>query len=167
MPKGLASVLTAALLLLSGCDDGGSASVYDISTGDPSMNAAIAEARRTAPEFVDRLPELQGTGATVSVKIPVSEDGKVEHIWLANLRYENGQIKGTLANEPVDLPSWSYGDAVSVPLDQISDWMAIQHGELFGGYTLFAIRDGLAGPERRRFEASVGMAFPDEPRSLE
>ena len=157
--------LLAGLLLLTGCDDGGS-SVQMVSADDPEMNAAIQEARETVGDLVLQLPELQSAGAQVSIKVPVSEGDKTEHIWLANLRYENGLVHGQLANAPADLPSWSYGDPVEVPLERISDWMVVLEGQLFGGYTLFAMRDRMQGDQRRRFEAAVGLDFPEEPLSL-
>lgn len=157
--------LVAGLLLLAGCDDGDS-SVYMVSDEDPEMNAAMEEARETVGDLVLQLPELQSAGAQVSIKVPVSEGDKTEHIWLGNLRYENGLIYGKLANAPADLPSWSYGDPVEVPLEKISDWMVVLDGQLFGGYTLFAMREQMQGDQRRRFEAAVGLDFPEEPLSL-
>ncbi len=157
--------LAAGLLLLAGCDDGDS-SVHMVSAEDPEMNAAMEEARETVGELVEQLPALQSAGAQVSIKVPVSEGDKTEHIWLANLRYEDGMIHGNLANAPADLPSWSYGDPVEVPVENISDWMVVREGQLFGGYTLFAMRDQMQGDQRRRFEAAVGLDFPEEPLSL-
>ena len=165
MAKKSVIFLVAGLLLLAGCDDGDS-SVYMVSNEDPEMNAAMTEARETVQELVEQLPELQSAGAQVSIKVPVSEGDNVEHIWLANLRHENGMIHGNLANAPAALPSWSYGDPVEVPLENISDWMVVLEGQLYGGYTLFAMRDRMQGDQRRRFEAAVGLDFPEEPLSL-
>ena len=165
MAKKSLILLVASLLLLAGCDDGES-SVYMVPPEDPEMNAAMTEARETVWELVDQLPELQSAGAQVSIKVPVSEGAKVEHIWLANLRHENGMIRGNLANAPAGLPSWSHGDPIEVPLENISDWMVARDGQLFGGYTLFAMRDQMQGERRRQFEAAVGLDFPEEPLSL-
>jgi uncharacterized protein YegJ (DUF2314 family) len=95
--------------------------VVQISDDDPRMKAAVAEARRRWPEFVDafqaRLP-----GGNYAVKAAVTREGNTEFIWLEVIGLEPDYIHGTLANDPVDLGGLKLGDQVEVPLSDLNDW---------------------------------------------
>ena len=146
--------------------DNGQAEPHQIEGGDPEMLAAFDAARRSVAGLIMRFRELKSQGIYATVKVPVRENGVVEHIWLSDIRFSDGQVHGFLSNTPLELPTWSYGDPISVRLDQISDWMVISNGHLIGGYTLFVIRDRLTGEDRVAFEREVGLIFPPAPVEL-
>lgn len=145
----------------------GEPSVYGFEERDPAMAAAIEQARRSVGALVARWSELQAEGVYASVKVPVAEDGEVEHIWLSDISFEDGLVRGRLGNVPIGLPGWSLGDPIAVPLDEISDWMVVRGDQLIGGYSLFVIRNRLQGDDRQAFDRQVGLVFPDSPRELE
>lgn len=145
----------------------GEPGVVGVEQSDPAMAAAIKQARRSIGALVARWSELQAEGVYASVKVPVAEDGEVEHIWLSDISFEDGLVQGRLGNVPVGLPGWSLGDPIAVPLDEISDWMVVRGDQLIGGYSLFVIRNRLQGDDLRAFDSQVGLAFPDSPRELE
>ena len=134
---------------------------------DPNMLAAYKAARGSVDGLIERLPKLQRAGVYASVKVPVEENGQVEHIWLDDIRFGEGQVHGALGNAPINLPSWSLGDPISVPLQRISDWMVVYKDRLIGGYTLFVTRGRLQGEERESFDRQVGLIFPEKPKSFE
>ena len=136
-------------------------------SGDPDMVAAFDAARSSVSGLVQRLPKLQAAEIYASVKVPVVEGDQVEHIWLNDVRFDRGQVHGALGNAPLNLPSWSYGDPISVPLERISDWMVVYQDRLIGGYTLFVARNRLQGEALESFDRQVGLIFPDRPQSFD
>ncbi len=139
------------------------ADVVPVHVGDPEMNAAIDRARSTVGAFVERLPALQASGASVSIKFPLTENGETEHVWVGNPRIDGRNFTGYLASVPVNLPSWSQGDRISVPIEDISDWMALTGGTLYGGFTIHVVHDRMPPGEQRAMAARMGIKFPDRP----
>lgn len=146
-----------------GADKNPHANVVEVDVGDPEMNAAMARARSSVGTFIDRLPALQASGANVSIKFPLTENGETEHVWVGDPRIEGGRFTGYLASVPVNLPSWSHGDRVSVPIENISDWMALTDGTLYGGFTIHVVRDRMSPGEQRAMAQRMGIRFPDKP----
>lgn len=129
------------------------------------MNAAIQEARSSFSGFVAQLPRLRETGAYYSIKVPVSSGADTEHIWLSAPEVRDGKVYGDLGNEPLHGPH-ELGDPVSVPQEEISDWMAVVDGEVFGGFTVIVVRSRLSDRERRSFDRSVGVRVPQSAREF-
>ena len=140
----------------------GEPDVVNVADDDTSMQSAIERARETVGRFVEVLPELQQRGIYVSIKVPINEGDDVEHIWVADLRVEEGSFHGVLANQPVYGPL-NVGDPVSTPVEQISDWLALINNELYGGFTIFVTRDKMGEEDRKNFERDVGFNMPAEP----
>lgn len=85
---------------------------------DPAMLAAIAEARRTLPEFLGVLAKPDPLITGVVFKYPLENK---EHIWVDHVALDGDSLTGRLANDPV-LPGYSYQQEVRVKLTDISDW---------------------------------------------
>jgi uncharacterized protein YegJ (DUF2314 family) len=133
-----AAALLAALPAPARAQPGGSGhpgqSVIDFSTADQRMNAAIARARETSGELL-RWIEAADSGTTVAVKIRIAEGAVAEHMWLRDVRYEDGMVHGRLNNVPRDLHRVRLGDPLRVAPGEISDWMVVRRGVLCGGFT--------------------------------
>jgi uncharacterized protein YegJ (DUF2314 family) len=111
--------------------------VVQFNAEDQAMDAAIAEARRTLPQFFGEFntAPAQSRGAfLVKVGMPV-EGGGHEHIWVSDLRRENGQLVGALANEPNWMPGMHRGSRVVVDESLISDWSIHSPDGIYGSYT--------------------------------
>lgn len=89
-----------------------------IDADDPAMDAAIAEAQRTLPEFLAVLDRPPAGAGDFVIKFPL---GGWEHIWVDNLRHQGDTITGRLANAP-EQEGHRLGERVTVPLSEISDW---------------------------------------------
>ncbi len=85
---------------------------------DPEMNAAIAEARRTLPEFLALLENPPAGAREFVIKFPL---GGWEHIWVRDLVVRGDTISGRLDNIPIQ-EGYREGDRVNVPLSEVSDW---------------------------------------------
>lgn len=104
--------------------------------------------------------------AMSAVKIMFSgsnENGEeiVEHMWIGDVWFDGETLYGSLMNDPHDLPNLTAGDAVAVPLAQLSDWLFVCDDQTYGGYTIHAIRAMLDDEERAEHDAAWGLNFGD------
>ena len=166
----LAAFAAASIFLVFSDDPGDGANgkrsepeIIPVLESDLQMNAAMERARSSVNGFADRLPRLRAAGLPVSVKLPLTENGETEHVWMGDPSYDQGLFFGYLASEPANLPSWSHGDRIVVPADEISDWMAIENGTLYGGFTMYVLRDRMTPEQRRGMEQRMGISLPDRP----
>lgn len=136
--------------------------VLPYSESDPRMNAAILEAQRSLPEFLEAALDAQGLsrqGHVVKVAMPTSSDPTSrEHIWVAPFaRLTDGRFTGYLDNEPQDLGDLRLGDRIVFSSDMISDWGILSEaGRSYGQFTTRVIfQDGVFGdtPFDQIFEA--------------
>lgn len=119
--KRLLAVLLAAPLLASApvlAQNADADPTVAFEADDPVMDAAIAEAQRTLPEFLAALADPPIGASEFGIKYPL---GGWEHIWVGNLRRDGDRITGTLANAP-EQEGRRLGERVSVPLADVSDW---------------------------------------------
>ncbi len=108
--------------------------VLQISGEDPEMQAAVAEARRRWPEFVTAFSTRQ-PGHHFAVKAPITQNDNTEFIWLTVDRLEADAIHGHLDNAPVNLGKLKCGDAVTVPLKDLNDWVIMRGEDISGMFT--------------------------------
>lgn len=87
-----------------------------VKTSDPEVNAAIEMAKQSLPSFLSALNDPDSFNMTF--KFPL---GGYEHIWVTGVRRDGAFLTGVLDNVPVQ-DGWSKGDAVRVPLSEISDF---------------------------------------------
>jgi uncharacterized protein YegJ (DUF2314 family) len=125
---------------------------------DAYMNAAIAEASRTLPEFLEFV-KAAPPGATFSLKARFVEGDQEEHIWLSSVEVVDETLEGTIANEPAALRDIAYGLRVQVERAQVSDWMVVANGKVHGAYTIRVMRDQMTPEERTEFDEEFGAAF--------
>jgi uncharacterized protein YegJ (DUF2314 family) len=122
---------------------------------DREMNAAMQQARDKVAVFVARLEKAQTTDRNFSVKIPLREGEQVEHFWLVDVRHDKGVFRGTLGNDPELIHGHKYGEPVSVPIKEISDWMFVDHDSLVGGFTIRVLRNRMNPADRAEMDKSL------------
>lgn len=142
--------------------------------GDPEMQRAYESARASFRYFWREIawerrriiPALD----LACVKAPFSDGErstrskgtpKVEHMWLSEVDFDGRVVSGLLLNDPNWLNTVKKGDAVRVPLGEISDWMYAISGEVFGAYTVNLLRSRMGGQERQQHDAAWGLNFGD------
>jgi uncharacterized protein YegJ (DUF2314 family) len=91
---------------------------------DPRLEAAEQEARRRSPEFEKAFRAK--AGLHFAVKTSLSGNGNREHLWVTVQDIEEGKIKGTVGNDPVDLGDWKFGSPVEVAISDIEDWLFVR-----------------------------------------
>lgn len=148
--------------------------VFMFDNSDPEMQAAYEKARATFRYFWrelawERRRIIPGLGLAC-VKAPFSDAKRakrtddtpeVEHMWLGEVDFDGEVVSGELLNSPNWLKSVKAGDAVSVPLGAISDWMYVIDGEVYGAYTVNLMRSRMGTKERKEHDAAWGLNFGD------
>lgn len=148
--------------------------VYIFDSSDPDMQQAHEHARATFRYFWreiawDRrriVPSL--TLACVKAPFgdanaPPAREGvpQVEHMWLTDVDWDGQCVRGVVANSPNWIESIREGDAASFPVDQISDWMYVLSGEVYGAFTVNLLRFRMSPQERQQHDQAWGLDFGD------
>jgi uncharacterized protein YegJ (DUF2314 family) len=134
---------------------------------DPSMVAAATRARETFHLFWrelswERRRIVPALGLAV-VKFPFADPGRssVEQMWVDNVEFDGKSLHGRLVNQPNELRSIKRGAAVSRPLEELSDWMFALEDQVFGGFSVAAIRGGMSDAQREEHDQAWGLDFGD------
>lgn len=136
--------------------------IATVTNTDAEMNAAIARARETLPEFERRLSSPPATQSYIGIKAAFGYGvDSAEHMWIKNIAVVDGGYEGTLVSAPQYVSSLQVGQRVIVRRDQVSDWLAVSDGVLVGGYTMRVIRKRLSPAEQREFDEMVGYRIVD------
>jgi uncharacterized protein YegJ (DUF2314 family) len=156
----MARYSTAATLvivvLVIGCGKGWPRDkVTMVADDDPRMNAAILEAKKTVKTFIAALQHPRAGQHDFTVKKPFKDGKRTEHMWLAPVRFDGKNFRGTVNNDPDAVSNVKIGDQATVDPESISDWMFVDNGKLVGGYTLRVLRDAMPAAEREEFDKSV------------
>lgn len=122
---------------------------------DPDMEKAVAEARRTFPQFLSALQSPAPNQRAFAVKVAFVEGKAIEHIWLGEVRYDGKLIHGLVGNEPVNVKDVKVSDQASVSPSAISDWMYVQDGRLMGGHTIRLLYRRASPQEQDRLRAQA------------
>lgn len=136
----------------------------------PEMIAAFDNAQQTFKYFWRELsweyrrivPALDLACVKVAFTQPMpGKEPLVEHMWINQVDYNGEHINGTLVNEPNELTNVRNGDAVSIPVDQLSDWLFAIQNQTYGGFTIQAMRSQMGEEERKEHDAAWGLNFGD------
>ena len=134
--------------------------ITPVSAGDAKVNAAIAQARATLPDFWPRFDDHEPGATAFRIKAKLkTPHGGFEHIWVDVVSHSALAVRGTLANDPADLGDLKFGSEVVVDDAAISDWSYEKDGKLYGGYTMRALMDRQS-PEMQK---KVGAMLPATP----
>jgi uncharacterized protein YegJ (DUF2314 family) len=116
------------------------------------------ERRRIVPAL-----DLACVKATFSDGERQHSDGapSTEHMWFSDIDFDGEIVSGALVNSPNWVKSVKKGDSVSVPLNEIRDWMYAISGVAFGGYTVNLMRSRMEPQERQEHDAAWGLNFGD------
>jgi uncharacterized protein YegJ (DUF2314 family) len=164
MPMPSRRALAVLLLCLPfACDDaptgrGGpatrAANTVAVADDDAAMNAAVAKARETLPQFVAALKSPTPAQRDFAIKAGFAEGDAVEYMSVTAVRPEGAGFRGTLNNDPTALRNVKRGDEVTVGPDRVVDWSYVEDGKLVGGHTLRVLRERMTPEQRKEFDAA-------------
>jgi uncharacterized protein YegJ (DUF2314 family) len=118
---------------------------------EQEMDAAIARARKEVGTFIAELSKP--TGENHAIKIPIADNGEIEHFWLIDVSYRNGQFEGVVNNEPGMVSNVRMGEKRKVNEARISDWMFMRDGKMFGNYTLRPLLKTMPEQEAEKYRS--------------
>jgi uncharacterized protein YegJ (DUF2314 family) len=103
--------------------------------GDSTMQAAMDEARRRLPEFLEAWRTRNGNGMFL-VKSRFETGPNREFMWIAVSDIAGEQVTGALGNQPLFAKHLREGQQVNVTLESVVDWAyCIGPGKSGGGFT--------------------------------
>lgn len=127
--------------------------VAKVRESDAAMNAAMARARETLPRFLAMSKEK--VPSRYSIKMPLTTDGKTEHIWMVVTGYDGTRFTGRLSNKPAFDPAMDVGAQVEVAAGEISDWMVTREDGIYGAYTLRVLLPRLPKEQQDAYRARL------------
>ncbi len=151
--------------------------VFMFDSEDPEMQKAFRQAQNTFRYFWRELvwdrrrivPGLElACVKAIFVDPPNMRDPNnpgAEHMWLSDVDFDGQHISGTLLNAPNWIRSVREGDAVHVPLSDVSDWMYSLMGTIYGAFTVNLMRSRMSPHELADHDGAWGMNFGD-PRQI-
>ena len=107
------------------------------------------------------VPALEMYAAKVGFETGLDDGPGVEHMWLGHLNFDGKKLTGVLLNEPSWTSSFGPGDNIEFRFNQISDWMYVINGHVFGAYTVNLMRSRMSSTERRNHDEAWGLDFGD------
>mgnify|MGYP000936217301 FL=1 len=162
----------AARDLEGGCEGKGSADgepVFYADGEDEAMLKAFEQARKSFRYFWRELywerlrivPALSFACVKVAFSQELNGSTEVEHMWLSEVYFDGERVCGVLVNDPNVLNNVKNDEQVSVPLEQISDWMFAIEGKTYGGFSVQAMRKAMSQSERAEHDEAWGLNFGD------
>ena len=122
------------------------------------MNAAIAKAKESLPQFLAALKNPKASQSNFAVKKPYeTPNGGHEHMWITNVMEVDGMIEGIIADEAYDTKLVKQGQHVRIQPSDISDWLYVEDGYLVGGYTIRYFVGKMSSAEKQAFEQQMGV----------
>jgi uncharacterized protein len=70
-------------------------------------------------------------------------------MWLNEIDFDGQFVSGILLNDPNRLKSVKVGDSARFTRDQITDWMYVIDGEVYGAFTVNLIRSRMSARNAR------------------
>lgn len=138
------------------------------SSDAPEMVTASEQARNTFRCFWNELsldfnriiPAIELAYLKVPFSESVSGEMQVEHMWVDEVNFNGVSVSGVLVNAPNWLTSVQQGDEVMFPVTQISDWLCVLGGQVYGAYTIQVLRSHMDEEERANHDSAWGLEFP-------
>lgn len=136
--------------------------IVQIDSDDKDMNKAINKAQETLNSFREAFDSNKYEDYTIKAMFK-TKDNNIEHMWVNNLQYINGQFLGTLANTPMGEMDITHGDSIKINNRDISDWMYIdpKTNTIYGGYTMRVIYNRMSDDQKAQFEEQMGGKFSE------
>lgn len=150
MNRSLVYVLLV-FIAFSGCGKSTPGTLVESGYDEQEMKAAIARARGEVDSFISEL--AKPTGTDHAVKSPIEDGGKIEHFWLTDVTFQNGEFKGTINNDPGIVGNVKFGQSWTIKKSDISDWMFMRDGKMYGNYTMRPLLKAMPEEEAAQFRS--------------
>ncbi len=119
------------------------------------MAQAIVRARETLPMFFSLSEAPEAGQGGFALKVAITDGRETEHFWLKVIRRDKNGFVGTIDNTPRSVKNVKFGQRYKFPHKDISDWMYVQGGKIFGGYTIRVLVGMMPAAEGARLKAML------------
>ena len=123
-----------------------------VAADDSEMAAAIAKARSLLPQFWQAFNHREHGEKDFCLKVKITDKDKVEHFWAVDIERKDRRIFGTINNDPEIVHNVKIGDRISIPEDDISDWLYMRDDKMIGNYTLRALFKQMSASEVEKYK---------------
>ena len=144
--------MAIALALAAGCSKESDDKGINAASDDAEMNAAIAKARETLPQFWQIFEHPDHGESDFGLKVKITDKHGTEHFWTSDIEHRNGKIMGTINNDPEVVKSVKLGDRIEIPEADISDWLYMRDGKMVGNRTLRPLFKSMPADEVERLK---------------
>lgn len=131
--------------------------VYNISSQDAEMEAAIAKARATLDDFLKVHAKPPKGADEFKIKVMFTGGGNTEHIWVTPFEATKTGFKGTLAGEPRYVKHLANGQDVTFTRADITDWGYALNGKQKGSYTVCVMFNHMPAADANRYRRDYGF----------
>lgn len=128
-----------------------------VSEQDKNMNLAIAEAKRTLDDFLALSKKPPDGASNFKLKVMLSDEGGVEHLWFIPFKEIKDGFAGVLANDPQVVGSVVAGKTYAFKREQITDWGYELNGKQIGSFTVCALFKTMPKAEVARYKKDHGF----------
>jgi uncharacterized protein YegJ (DUF2314 family) len=148
--------LLSASIAFVGCSKSGkSDKTIGVKADDVEMNAAMAKARETLPQFWQEFNHPAQGEMNFCLKVRIRDGKEVEHFWVANLEKKDEKTFGLINNDPDLVHNVKLGDRIEIPDTDISDWTYMRDGKIVGNYTLRVLFKQMSADEVQKYKAML------------
>jgi uncharacterized protein YegJ (DUF2314 family) len=123
-----------------------------LSQSDETLREISLRAQGELPVFIRKMqnPGLGEGDFMIKHPFPADEGSgfRYEELWLGEIRFDDGRYSGVLANQPYHISAYRAGDRVFFAIDDISDWMYTQDGQIIGGGSIRYLNEGIPELDR-------------------
>jgi uncharacterized protein YegJ (DUF2314 family) len=146
-------LMLVLLLALAGCGGSKPPTLVESGYDEQEMDAAIARAKKEVDTIIAEL--ASPTGTNHAVKAPIEDKGQTEHFWITDLTFENGEFKGTINNDTGIVSNVKIGQEWTIKKEDISDWMYMRDGKMYGNYTMRPLLKTLPAEEAAQYRSML------------
>ena len=178
MKSGIHAVVLA--FVLTACDDTNQTPMSDdteqiaeepqfvaLGRDDPDMEAAYGRASETIADLKRHLEA--GDDRLCSVKLRFRDPDESERLgedrfvfmWLSDVHWHDDEdiFSAEFFELPKEFEKWHHvGERLGIEPEDIFDWMAIDAGKLYGGWTLRVGRERVPVDERDEYDSYIGVS---------
>lgn len=128
-------------------------SIVSVRSADDEIENAIASARNSLPDILERF--IAGELEAFTVKVRISDGQNTEHFWLSDPKYQDGTFTGTIEAEPQSVSGVTEGQVYEASIDDVTDWMHLRDGLMHGNYTLRVLLPRMPKQEAEKYSAHL------------
>ncbi len=79
----------------------------------------------------------------------------MEHFWLSDVVYRDGEFQGTIGNDPGIVTNVTFGQSWTIKKAEISDWMFMRGGKMYGNYTMRPLLKTMPAEEAEQYRSML------------